>query len=146
MRQPGEGHGFHPVGINAVARGGGHADARQQLGQAAHQRMVMGSAPANQNFSAAGLGRVQGLDDAERGQFQQRTLYVFCRNGRQGVQVALQPGQVEQFPASALGPFGLEEWRRQQALQQGRSHFAAGRPGAAIIVALAALSPDPGIQ
>ncbi|MCY1177785.1 hypothetical protein D9M73_181090 [compost metagenome] len=59
MSQPGEGHGFDPVGVYTVSRGAADTGVGQQAGQAGHQGRVVGAAAADQQFLRVCLGALQ---------------------------------------------------------------------------------------
>ena len=55
MSQPGEGHGFYPVRVNAVSCGAGDLGIWQQIRQASHQRRVVRAAASYQQFLSVRL-------------------------------------------------------------------------------------------
>ncbi|MNP85838.1 hypothetical protein D3C76_1857480 [compost metagenome] len=59
MSQPREGHGFDPVGVYAVSGGAADTGVWQQVGQAIHQRRVMGAAATDQQLLRICLGALQ---------------------------------------------------------------------------------------
>jgi hypothetical protein len=74
MGQPGEGHGFDPVRIDAVAAVLARAPGSSWPG--GHQRAVARAAAADQQCFGALLGALQRVDDAACSQLQQCGLHV----------------------------------------------------------------------
>lgn len=78
MGQPGEGHGFDPVGVYTVSGGTANLGGWQQGGQAIHQRAVVGAAAADQQGFGVRLRVLQGFNDGQRSQFKQGGLNVLA--------------------------------------------------------------------
>ena len=115
-RQPGECGGFDLVGVQALVGRAEHR-ARQQLAQALHQGAVERTAAAHHQLLRRWHVAQQGHRTALSRQLQQGGLHIDRVQGGLGLQMGLQPVQMEQIAPCAFGSRGLKKRFLEQRLQ-----------------------------